>query len=219
MKPAPKKRGRKPKSQQNTDATPKKRGRKPKVETSNDKKKRGRKAKSYGVTKSKTPPKNDNIILHLPITTKDSTQDFGEQELLKYKPEIMEPQPYEPHTPHVSLAYQLNDTEEKKTDSEKVEDDTKAEEEKPEIHENLETSTDITEEVSDGSGVIGLIQDRMRIAEDGRQTHEERWLKAYKNFRGVYDSTTQYTSTEKSKVFIKITKMKKTMKKISILNL
>ena len=67
---------------------------------------------------------------------------------------------------------------------------------------------DLTEEMSESSGVIGLIQERMRSAEDGRQSHEERWLKAYKNFRGVYDSSTQYTSTEKSKVFIKITKTK-----------
>ena len=67
---------------------------------------------------------------------------------------------------------------------------------------------DLTEEMSESSGVVGLIQERMRSAEDGRQSHEERWLKAYKNFRGVYDSTTQYTSTEKSKVFIKITKTK-----------
>ena len=67
---------------------------------------------------------------------------------------------------------------------------------------------DLTEEMSESSGVIDLIQERMRSAEDGRQTHETRWLKAYKNFRGVYDSTTQYTSTEKSKVFIKITKTK-----------
>ena len=68
--------------------------------------------------------------------------------------------------------------------------------------------TDITEEIADSSGVIGVIKERMRAAEDSRQTHETRWLKAYKNFRGVYDSTTQYTSTEKSKVFIKITKTK-----------
>ena len=67
---------------------------------------------------------------------------------------------------------------------------------------------DLTEEMSESSGVVGLIQERMRSAEDGRQSHEERWLKAYKNFRGVYDSSTQYTSTEKSKVFIKITKTK-----------
>ena len=67
---------------------------------------------------------------------------------------------------------------------------------------------DLTEKMSESSGVIGLITGRMRAAEDSRQTHEARWLKAYKNFRGVYDSTTQYTSTEKSKVFIKITKTK-----------
>ena len=67
---------------------------------------------------------------------------------------------------------------------------------------------DLTEKISKSSGVIGLITGRMRAAEDSRQTHEARWLKAYKNFRGVYDSTTQYTSTEKSKVFIKITKTK-----------
>jgi len=57
-------------------------------------------------------------------------------------------------------------------------------------------------------GLISLIQGRQQEAENGRQVHETRWLKAYKNFRGIYDSTTQYTSTEKSKVFIKITKTK-----------
>ena len=61
---------------------------------------------------------------------------------------------------------------------------------------------------NDAPGLISLIKGRQKEAEDGRQVHEERWLKAYKNFRGIYDSTTQYTSTEKSKVFIKITKTK-----------
>ena len=67
---------------------------------------------------------------------------------------------------------------------------------------------DIQEDLADSSGLVGFIQARMRSAEDGRQTHEQRWLKAYKNFRGIYDSTTQYTTTEKSKVFVKITKTK-----------
>ncbi len=58
------------------------------------------------------------------------------------------------------------------------------------------------------SGLIPLIREQLREAEDSRQVHEQRWLKAYKNFRGISDSTTQYTSTEKSKVFIKITKTK-----------
>ena len=69
---------------------------------------------------------------------------------------------------------------------------------------------DVSEELNpnDAPGLISLIKGRQKEAEDGREVHEERWLKAYKNFRGIYDSTTQYTSTEKSKVFIKITKTK-----------
>ena len=57
-------------------------------------------------------------------------------------------------------------------------------------------------------GIVGTILERFRNAEAGRQLEEERWLKAYKNYRGVYDSSTQYRSTERSQVFIKITKTK-----------
>ena len=57
-------------------------------------------------------------------------------------------------------------------------------------------------------GIVGTILERFRNAESGRQLEEERWLKAYKNYRGIYDSSTQYRSTERSQVFIKITKTK-----------
>ena len=68
---------------------------------------------------------------------------------------------------------------------------------------------DVSEDLSpENSAIVGYIKEKQREAEDGRQVHEERWIQAYKNFRGIYDSTTQYTSTEKSKVFIKITKTK-----------
>lgn len=69
----------------------------------------------------------------------------------------------------------------------------------------IDASEDMT---ADAPGLVGYIQEKQTEAENGRQVHEERWLKAYKNFRGIYDSTTQYTTTEKSKVFIKITKTK-----------
>ena len=52
--------------------------------------------------------------------------------------------------------------------------------------------------------IIGKFED----AENGRFAYEQRWLQAYKNFRGIYDSTTQYRDSERSKVFIKITKTK-----------
>ena len=69
---------------------------------------------------------------------------------------------------------------------------------------------DVSHDMSpeDAPGLVGFIKEKQREAEHGRQIHEERWLKAYKNFRGIYDSTTQYTSTEKSRVFVKITKTK-----------
>jgi hypothetical protein len=57
-------------------------------------------------------------------------------------------------------------------------------------------------------GLAGHIQRKFEDAENGRYAYEQRWLKAYKNFRGIYDSTTQYRESEKSKVFIKITKTK-----------
>jgi len=57
-------------------------------------------------------------------------------------------------------------------------------------------------------GLAGHIKSKFEDAENGRRYHEERWLQAYKNFRGIYDSTTQYRDSERSKVFIKITKTK-----------
>jgi hypothetical protein len=57
-------------------------------------------------------------------------------------------------------------------------------------------------------GLAGFIKTRFEDSENGRRSYELRWLQAYKNFRGIYDSTTQYRDSERSKVFIKITKTK-----------
>jgi hypothetical protein len=59
-----------------------------------------------------------------------------------------------------------------------------------------------------GQGLIGMIIERRNEAEDGKETEEVRWLLAYKNYRGIYDTTTQFREKERSKVFIKITKVK-----------
>ena len=55
---------------------------------------------------------------------------------------------------------------------------------------------------------VGFISEKFIEAENGRRESELRWQRAYKNYRGVVDGTTSYTSTEKSKVFVKITKVK-----------
>ena len=52
------------------------------------------------------------------------------------------------------------------------------------------------------------VRSKFEDSENGRYAYEQRWIKAYKNFRGIYDSTTQYRDSERSKVFIKITKTK-----------
>jgi hypothetical protein len=57
-------------------------------------------------------------------------------------------------------------------------------------------------------GAVSYVQERFRKAKDARYTDEQRWLKIYKNFRGQNDVATQFSSKEKSKAFIKITKTK-----------
>ncbi len=63
-------------------------------------------------------------------------------------------------------------------------------------------------DLDDIPNVAGAIRSKFTDAEHGRYQHEQRWLSGYKNFRGIYDSTTQFRETEKSRVFIKITKTK-----------
>ena len=58
------------------------------------------------------------------------------------------------------------------------------------------------------SGVVAFVQERYKRAEDSRYADEQRWLRAYRNYRGIYGSDVQFTDTEKSRVFVKVTKTK-----------
>ena len=58
------------------------------------------------------------------------------------------------------------------------------------------------------SSVVGFVKERYKRAEDHRYADEQRWLKAYRNYRGLYGSDVQFTDTEKSRVFVKVTKTK-----------
>ncbi len=57
-------------------------------------------------------------------------------------------------------------------------------------------------------GLISFIEKRYTKSEESRRTDEDRWLKAYRNYRGIYGPDVQLTETEKSRVFIKVTKTK-----------
>ena len=56
--------------------------------------------------------------------------------------------------------------------------------------------------------VIGFVEDKYSKAEKARYSDEQRWIKAYQNYRGIYGPDVQFTSTEKSRVFVKVTKTK-----------
>jgi len=66
----------------------------------------------------------------------------------------------------------------------------------------------VADEDSDVSSIIPFIQDRFSRAEDYRYQDEQRWLKAYRNYRGLYGPDVQFNEAEKSRVFIKVTKTK-----------
>ena len=56
--------------------------------------------------------------------------------------------------------------------------------------------------------LVGYIRTRFQQAETSRLYDEKRWLKAYRNYRGLYGSEMVFRDNEKSKVFVKITKTK-----------
>ena len=58
------------------------------------------------------------------------------------------------------------------------------------------------------SSIVSFVESRFSRAEDARLGDEERWLRAYRNYRGIYGPDVQFTDTEKSKVFVKVTKTK-----------
>ena len=74
--------------------------------------------------------------------------------------------------------------------------------------EDVNQKTDATSTVASDEvpSLVGYIESKYNDSKASRQTHESRWLRAYKNYRGVYDSGTQFRDSEKSRVFIKITK-------------
>ena len=58
------------------------------------------------------------------------------------------------------------------------------------------------------TNLVSYVKGRFERAKDRRYSDEDRWIKAYKNYRGIYGPDVQFTETEKSRVFIKVTKTK-----------
>ena len=65
-----------------------------------------------------------------------------------------------------------------------------------------------TAPISESSPIVGHIRQKFYQAETSRLYDEKRWLKAYRNYRGLYGPEMAFRQNEKSKVFVKITKTK-----------
>ena len=84
-----------------------------------------------------------------------------------------------------------------------------AEEQEMDINDNA-VALDDTETPEDfqTKSVVDYINERYKKSDDYRQQDEDRWLRAYRNYRGIYGPDVQFTEAEKSRVFVKITKTK-----------
>ena len=77
--------------------------------------------------------------------------------------------------------------------------------------ENTSSVEDVAEEdYSDPltGHIVQFVKDKYSKSDTARQLDEERWIQAYRNYRGLYGPDVQFTSTEKSRVFVKVTKTK-----------
>jgi hypothetical protein len=70
-----------------------------------------------------------------------------------------------------------------------------------------DTDEEASTDPSVGS-IVGYVQKRFDKADTARNGEEQRWIRAYRNYRGIYGPDVQFTSSEKSKVFVKVTKTK-----------
>jgi len=78
------------------------------------------------------------------------------------------------------------------------------------IYEDVEGETGKNLKLEDPqkSNLVGLIENRFFAAEEARSVDEKRWLTAYENYRGLYKKNVKFRESEKSRVFVKVTKTK-----------
>jgi hypothetical protein len=73
---------------------------------------------------------------------------------------------------------------------------------------SLEDSPTFNREDEVTKPIIELVRGKFNRAKTARRYDEERWLRAYRNYRGIYGPDVQFREDEKSRVFIKVTKTK-----------
>ena len=71
-----------------------------------------------------------------------------------------------------------------------------------------DTQENSVENESSTTALTNYVMSKYKKSEDYRYDDEQRWVRAYRNYRGLYGPDVQFTEAEKSRVFIKVTKTK-----------
>jgi hypothetical protein len=81
---------------------------------------------------------------------------------------------------------------------------------------NMDTDAIALEDIEENSvenepstaALNNYVMAKYKKSDDYRYEDEQRWVRAYRNYRGLYGPDVQFTEAEKSRVFIKVTKTK-----------
>lgn len=71
-----------------------------------------------------------------------------------------------------------------------------------------DTDTETTDDILTQNDLPNVVHEKFGAAVRRRRSDEQRWLRAYQNYRGVYGPDMQFRETERSRVFVKVTKTK-----------
>lgn len=71
-----------------------------------------------------------------------------------------------------------------------------------------DTGSESTDDVISRSIFPDYIKTKFQAARNKRRYDENRWLMAYRNYRGIYGDDVKFSDHEKSRVFVKVTKTK-----------
>lgn len=72
----------------------------------------------------------------------------------------------------------------------------------------LEDVESRSDEASSTDSLAMLVEERFQKAKRARREKEQKWLTAYRNYKGEYGPEVQFSDAEKSRTFIKVTKTK-----------
>ena len=79
------------------------------------------------------------------------------------------------------------------------------------LSDQVEALDDVGKDVSEEqkvSPIVSFVRQRYNRAKTKKYTDEQRFITSYRNYRGLYGADTVFTDSEKSRIFVKVTKTK-----------